>query len=431
MNSLLRLPLLVALAVLLPLVPAWAWSEPHLAITKAALEVLPAWQQALLGKEREPLAGNFCLIPDHVYSDKENRKFAMMDSSPGEVYLKKLHLPEQQPENLETFRYFIGKAVDALRAGNIGDAARYMGTIAHTIEDFGSPSHALPGDNMFTLLQQFLPPPEAMKDQLLHSPVESGEIIVNVKAYKPCLLGTTVDEAAWHLLHRVNDEIINARSTTIPIIQALYAGDKDAVVTHQLKAATFDAQVVADAFHTILCLGTQKIEVGDQVPLKSVAIGAFFPLEAVNLYYPQAQFFSAPYWGHARSGVTLEDGKKAVPLKLRVEEKSGSLTENFSNGISVGMGKPLTFLLPKGVYHRFTALAGLHPDLGAKGRVEFALLGDGKPLASAIVNGTDPAHEFDCDISGVTQLQLTATSRGLDAKSNYAIWAEPMLIKGE
>ncbi len=423
--------LVTGLAILLPLASAFGWGEPHHAITSAAIGVLPAWQQSLLGTEAEPLAATYCLIPDNVYSDKDNAKFAAMDSQPGEVYIKKLHLPEQQPENLDTFRYFMDKAVDAIKAGKIGDAARYMGTLCHTIEDFGSPSHTLPGDNMFTLLQQFLPPTDAMKDQTMHGPIENGEINVVITGYRPQLLGTTVEEAAWRLLHRVHDEIINARSTTIPIIQALYAEDKEAVVTHQLKAAAFDARVVADAFHTILCIGTQKFEVSEQVPLKNVAIGAFLPLEAVNLYYPQAQFSGSPNWGHARSGVILEGGKKAIPLKLNVEEKSGLIAENFLNGISVVMGRPLTFLLPKGVYHHFTVLAGLHPDLGAKGRVEFTILGDGKALAGAVVNGTDPAHAFDCDISTVTQLQLAANPKGLDPKSDYAIWADPMLTKIE
>ncbi len=422
---------LLLIASMLPLVSAFGWGEPHMAITKAALAVLPAAQQELLGAEREPLGSNFCLIPDNVYTDKDNRKYAMMDSLPGEIYVKKLHLPLQQPENLETLQYFMGKAVESVKAGKIGDAARYMGTICHTIEDYGSPAHTVPGDNMFTLLQQFMPPTETMKDQLLHGPIENGDFSVDIKGYQPRLLGVTVEEAAWRLLHRVHDEIINARSTTIPIIQALYAGDKEAVTTHQLKAATFDAQVVADAFHTILCLGTQKFADAEQVPLKNVALGAFWPLEAVNLYYPQTEFSGAPNWGHANSGVVLEGGKKAVPLKLNVEGKSGAIVEPFTNGISVNMGKSLTFLLPKGVYHHFTAFAGLYPELGAKGRVEFTVLGDDKPLASAIVNGTDPAHEFDCDITGVTQLKLTATHKGLDSKSDYAIWADPVLVKGQ
>src|SRR5258708_5681850 len=204
-------------------------------------------------------------------------------------------------------------------------------------------------DNMSTVLQQFLPPSEAMKDQLLHGRIENGDLRVKIDGYHPRLLGTTVEEASWRLLHRVHEGILNARSTTIPIIQALYAENHEGVVTGQMKAATMDAKVVADAFYTILCLGTQKFDAAEQEPLHQVGIDSFFPLEAVNLYYPQTQFFSAPYWGYPHSGFILAEGKKAVPLKLFVEEKPGGLAEEkeFPRGISVGMGRSLTYLLPK------------------------------------------------------------------------------------
>ncbi len=424
--------ILTLLLSALALVPreSLAWGEPHIAITKAAVEVLPPWQKEILGVELAPLGDSYCLIPDKVYSDIENAKFAMMDSQPGKAYVLKLHLPAaEQAENLETLRYFIGKAVAALQAGEVGNAARFMGTICHLIEDFGSPSHTVPGDNMFTMLQQFLPPPERMKGKLLHSLIENGELEVAIEGYQPRLLGITVDEAAWRLLHRVHEGILHARTTTIPIIQALYADDAKAVITHQMKAATMDAKVVADALHTILSLGAGKFEGSARESLRAVGIAGHFPLEAVNLYFPQTHFFSSPYWGHARSGVVLEGGTKEVPIKLRIQEKESAVTKEFADGISTGMGKPLTYLLPPGVYHRITVFAGLHPELGVNGKVEFKILGDGKPLASAIVGGSDPAHPFECDITGVTQLQLAATSRGSDPKSNYAIWAAPILLK--
>lgn len=409
---------------------AWAWGEPHHAITKAALEVLPGWQKEMLGGELDALHALYCLIPDQVFADKENARFAAMDGHPGEVYLKKLHLPvPEQPENLETLRYFMEKAVAALRVGNIGDAARFMGTICHVIEDFGSPSHTMPGDNMFTLLQQFLPPSEVMKDKLLHGPIENGTFEFRLDGYQPQLLGVSVDEAAWRLLHRVHAGIINARSATIPIIQALYADDAALVVRHQIRAAVVDAQIVADALHTILCLGAVKFDRQAQETLRSVGIAAYWPMEALNLYYPQAHFFGSPYWGHARVGGVLESGTKAIPIKLRVRQEDDVIERDIADAISTGMGKPLTWLLPQGIYHRFAVLAGLQAGLGDKGRVEFAVLGDGKPLVTATVNGTDPAHSFDCDIGGVSQLQLVATGRGLDPKSNYAIWAEPLLRK--
>jgi hypothetical protein len=93
------------------------------------------------------------------------------------------------------------------------------------------------------------------------------------------------------------------------------------------------------------------------------------------------------------------------------------------------MGKPLTWHLPPSVYRRFTSLVGLQLELGQKGRVEFTVLGDGKSLATVTLNGTDPAHEFDCDITGVKLLRLSTISRGLDPKSNYAVWADPQLVK--
>jgi NPCBM/NEW2 domain len=416
---------LASLLSLAPLAPVFGWGEPHHAITRAATEVLPEWQKQTLGAELKMLGDNYCLIPDNVFTDKENAKFARMESQPNEVYLKILHLPTEQPEYLEVLRYFMEKAVNAVREGRVGDAARFMGTICHTIEDYGSPSHTVPGDNMFTLLQQFLPPTEVMKDQLMHGPIENGDFRVSIAGYKPTLLGTSVNEASWGLMHRLHEGILNARSTTIPIMQALYADDKEAVVKNQLRAATMDAKVVADALHTILSIGSQKFEAAEQKALTQVQIGGFFPLEAASLYYPQSQFSGAPNWGHARSGVILAGGSKAMPLKLRMEPGD----KEFANGISPVMGKSLTFLLPKDVYARFTVLVGLHPELGAKGRVEFTITGDGKPLSTVIISGSDPAKLLECEVTNVSQLSLTASSRGLDAKSNYAMWAEPTLVK--
>lgn len=423
--------LLSLLALTLTTHQCLSWGEPHRAITKGALDVLPVWQKEILGEELAALSSNHCLIPDSVYTDKENAKFATMDIHPGEVYLTRLHLPlAEQTENLETLRYFIGQAVTSLQAGKTGDAARFMGTICHLIEDFGSPSHTIPGDNQFTLLQQFMPASEIMAGKLLHGPIENGTFEVSIAAYEPRLFGITVEETSWRLLHRVHEVIIHARSVTFPIIQALNAGDATSVTAHQMKAAKMDAQVVADAMHTIICLGTERFDATAEEALQSVDISTHWPMEAVNLYYPQTQFFSSPYWGYPRSGVVLEGGTKSVPIRLQIQHEGALDEKQFATGISTGMGKPLTWHLPKEVYRRFTVHAGLQLGVGENGRIEFSILGDGKTLATATVNGSDPAYPFDCDITGVSLLQLAAVTRGLDPKSNYAVWAEPILQKG-
>jgi hypothetical protein len=83
---------------------------------------------------------------------------------------------------------------------------------------------------------------EVMKGKLMHGPIENGTFAVSIPGYQPQLLGLTVPEASWRLLHRVHEGILNARTTTVPIIQALYADDAQAVTKHQLRAATIDAQ---------------------------------------------------------------------------------------------------------------------------------------------------------------------------------------------
>lgn len=407
----------------------YGWSQPHLAITKAALAVLPGWQRELLGESAVRLGEDYCLIPDHVFTDRANARFAAMEGRPKEVYLLTLHLPSTQEENLEVLRHFVGKAVGALAAKNMEDAARYMGTVCHQIEDYGSPSHTMPGDNQFTLLQQFLPPPAEMKDQLLHGPVESAELDVSIAGYAPRLLGLSVEEAAWRLLHRVHDAVINARSTTVPIIQALYVQDTKTVESNQLKAASVDATVVADALHTIIALGSGDAGRVDGSTLSKMPLSGLLPIEAANLYYPQTQFFSSPYWGHPRSGSILAEGKRSTQLKLKVEENGTVVERVFSNGISAGMGRALTFPLPKGVFSRFTVLAGLHSELGTEGKVEFTVQGDGKVLANAVVSGSDPALPLECDLAGVAQLQLVLKNAGGDGKKSYAVWAEPLLLK--
>ncbi len=408
---------------------AGAWGEPHKAITQAALAALTDAERAQLGAELGPLGTQHCLIPDRVYEGKDVAKYAMMDSRPGVTYLVGLHLPAQQPENYEVLRFFMGKAVAALQAGNVGDAARYAGTVAHALEDWSCPAHVVPGDNMFTLFQQFLPPPDAMQNKLLHSPVEAGKFEVTIGGFKPMLLGATVDEAAFNLLHRLNSATILARAQTIPIIQALYAGDSNAVTAAQLKAATKGATVVADALHTLLCLGTRQPDAGAVAQFNSVDLAQCWPLEATNLFFAQQTFFSKPYWGHAHMGGVLEGGSNAAPIKLRVEENGGVAIKEFANGVGTGTRSSLTYLVPAGVYRQFTVLAGLHPELGAKGGVEFTVFGNEKKLASVALTGDQPAHRFDCDLTGVTNLQLVATAKGGDPKANYAIWAEPRLVK--
>ena len=414
--------------LLLSAVTAWGWGGPHGTITQAALETLPAWQKALWGDELTPLGALYCAIPDLVYSRKDLTPFAMMDSKPGVTYLVNLHLPASPSENYEILRYFTGKAVAALKAGNTADAARYTGTLVHALEDWGCPAHVVPGDNMFTLFKQFLPPPPEQRYTLLHSPVENGSFTLGLDGYQPRLLGTSADEAAFNLLRLSQAATLSARAHVVPIIQALYANDTNAVNACQRQAAESDAKVVADALHTLGCLSQNRFDTGES--LGTVDLSTLFPLQAPDLYFPQAAFFSKPYWGHATPNVILRGGTEPAPLRLSVLEEGKSVVKTFDAGIGTGTRSALTYLIPTNVYSRFTAQVGLHAELGKSGSVIFEVSGNGASLARiGPVTGQMLSQPVDVALVGVTNLQLTVTSAAGDGTGNYAIWAQPCLNK--
>ena len=421
---------LLTLAILFSAVLARGWGAPHGTITQAALKSLPAWQQETLGNELKPLGALYCIIPDLVYTRKDLAPYATMASHPGVVYLVNLHLPASPSENYDLLRTFMGKAVTALQTNNVADAARYAGTLAHMLEDWGCPAHSVPNDNMFTLFKQFLPPPDAYRYAPLHGPIENGTFSVDIGDYRPRLLGTSVDEAAFNLLQRSQEATVNARGHVIPIIQALYAGDTNACNAAQQKAALFDAVLVSDALYTLVSIGRARMEPAEAAACQTTDLSSFAPLEAPNLYLPQTSFFSKPYWGHATRNVILNGGTNAVPLRLNVTENGKQTVKTFDSGIGTGTGRSLSYLIPTDVYIRFTAQVGLHAELGATGSVTFEVLGNGRSLARiGPITGGMAAQAVDVTLAGVTNLQVTATSSGGDGAGNYAVWAEPRLVK--
>ena len=421
---------LLTLAILFSAVHAWGWGAPHGTITQAALKTLPAWQQETLGNELKPLGALYCIIPDLVYTRKDLAPYATMASHPGVVYLVNLHLPASPSENYDLLRTFMGKAVTALQTNNVAEAARYAGTLAHMLEDWGCPAHSVPNDNMFTLFKQFLPPPDAYRYAPLHGPIENGTFSVDVGDYRPRLLGTSVDEAAFNLLQRSQEATVHARGQVIPIIQALYAGDTNACNAAQQKAALVDAALVSDALYTLVSIGRAHMEPAEAAACQTTDLSAFAPLEAPNLYLPQAAFFSKPYWGHATRGVILNGGTHAVPLRLSVTENGKQNVRTFESGIGTGTGRSLSYLIPADVYQRFTAQVGLHAEMGATGNVIFEVFGNGRSLVRiGPITGGMPAQAVDVTLAGVTNLQLSAASAGGDGTGNYAVWAEPRLVK--
>lgn len=426
------LPLLVLLTSLLCTAStALGWGAAHRFITEGALPTLPQWQKDLLGKELALLGSQHCFIPDLVYARKEIRKYAMMDAQPDKFYLVELHLPPAPAESYDILRYFLAKAVAELQAGRVDEAAGYLGTLSHALEDWGAPAHSVPGDNMFTLMKQFMPPTEEYRHVPMHSPMEGGTFKVDLGGYKPRLLGASVDEAAFNLLHRSQQSTIFARSQVIPIMQALYARDEAAANAAQQKAGEVCAAIVADAAYTALCLGQKRLDEQELPALREADLSPRFPLETPTLAWPQSAFFGKPYWGHPTRGVCLREGKQAVGLRLKCAE-AALADKDIEDALAVGTRTVLTYVLPQGVYDRLEVWAGLHAELGAGGDVIFEIKGgDGKTLAKAQVRGGQEAQRLSASLAGQSKVQLITTSSSKGSTRNYAVWARPRLVKAE
>ena len=405
---------------------ALGWGEPHKDITRATLGALTSGEREWLGPELEPLWNDYCLIPDRVFTDRANARYATLPSRPGEVYLKILHLPTEPLEYAEVLRHFLGQAVDAVKGGRKGDAARYLGTLCHLVEDYGSPSHVLPGDNQFQLLQQFLPPPAEHGDQLLHGLVENGRLEFTLEGYQPRFLGETVPEMAWRVQHRIHEAIVHARSVTLPVVEALYAKDTARVTEHQLRAARVDAEVVADLVHTVLAVGSGQVSAAEREGVASAGIGTFWPLEAPSLFYPQSTFFSAPEWGPVTHGYLRRDGKRQ-PLKLRVAGKDEA--QVFGDGIAAGGRSSLSYWLPAGVFRWIEGTAGLHAEFGGAGVLEFRVLNGDAVLWERVVRGDEPAVEFRVPVGEMERIRLEVVGKGGDPRQQYGIWGGVRLVK--
>lgn len=430
-NAAARTAIFIAFVIGIAAIHAHAWTDGrHSDVTRGACKVLPEWQKDMWGNELKALCNDYCLIPDHVYTRPEVARYAMIDSRPNEKYLIGLHLPPETDEGYELLRFFLDKSVSALHEGQIGEAARYTGTICHALEDWSCPAHSVPKDNMFTLFKQFLPPPAKWEDALLHGPCENGRIEVDLGDYEPRLLGTSVEEAAFNLLHESHVATVYARGLIVPIIQGLYRDDHDASNEAQQKAAIRGAELTADACYTLACIAKNRFQADQVEALRRIDIADLWPQQAPAFYMPQSTFFDRPYWGHATPGKILKDGREAVPLRMKVKQGQDTVIETMESGIGAGTRSKLTYLLPTGVYETFRVTVGLHAELGVNGSVVFEIKGDGKTLATTEpLSGTDAAQPIEVALAGITNLELKATPGAEDASANYAIWGQPRLVK--
>lgn len=223
-----------SLLILLP-GTLFAWG-PHPQITRAAQSVLPEAEKAAayFGKDWSRMQ-EYCLMPDlrgSVREDYYPNDFLLWPASP-------VHVGHMVPEVRTTYAPFFRRALQALRTESPQNAARWMGSLVHFVEDSGAPCHARPiKGEMHKRLENWL----------------DGNA-VGIEAYQPQLLGAD-DEAALAGLQRRMEELIAfsaARADQIfAQVEALKERQDQPVI---LECANQSARVCADVLHTLLVLG--------------------------------------------------------------------------------------------------------------------------------------------------------------------------------
>lgn len=444
-----RIPVVFLTCVLAAAGGLWGWGgRPHAAITRAALEALPGWQQEIWKDLFPKIIEEYCLIPDYYLSRPDLAGYAILDDYQvkfteydyriqQEFYIRNghYHLPGDQKMNFRIYEFFLGRIIASLRDKKIEDAAKFAGVLLHVIEDFSAPSHVVTGDNQFFLFMQFLPPPEKFKNTRLHGPIESGNVTAGIPDHRPRLLGASASEAAFYLHHQMNRNIIQARGKVIPIIQAIYREDAQAADAENSVMAAQAARTAADMLNTAFQIAYGRTEAGELAGLGEFDISGLIAMEATDLAWRQPQ--SCRPTGYPTSNMILNRDRQPVPLKLWTD-RSGQRTERtFATGIAAGTRQSLTgdpcvlsYIVPENVYDRFEATAGLHATLAVDGAVVFQVKGNGKVLfESGPRTKTDPALGIRVPLKGIKEIQLVTFPETKDSPDNFIVWGEPRLLK--
>ena len=215
--------------------PVQGWG-PHPEITRAALQTLPGDDPLLrhLGNIAEKLT-NHCWMGDYasfVYTDGEQQFYA-------DDYLFfpgiSRHFSHVCPEVIQTYDPYFRRAVQALRTESAENAARWIGSILHFVEDTGAPPHAMGLNGP------------------LHSKMENwvDPSAISIAGYHPRILGKTLEEAVTGLQERMQGLIAFSKKVGERAKPLVEANERAKVEPIVLESALETSRVTADLLRTL------------------------------------------------------------------------------------------------------------------------------------------------------------------------------------
>ncbi len=217
------------------LLPIFAWG-PHGEITQAALDAL-APDDALLKHlgTNAPKLVHYCWMGDYRRTPYERQgEFFYADDYllfPG----MERHLDHLVPEVKRTYEPYFRRALQALRTETPLNAARWIGSLLHFVEDTGSPPHSaeIRGD--------------------VHGKMENwvDAKLIHLPGYRPQLLGDTEEKALTGFLRRMDGLIAYSKERGDRCRPLVLADKRAEVEPIVLESALETSRVVADLLHTL------------------------------------------------------------------------------------------------------------------------------------------------------------------------------------
>ncbi len=418
----------ISLAMLTLSSPTVAWGRGHSIIRSWAVAQLPDWQQRSLAPVAEKLTRDCLSLQDTYAGSKDPALAPYCDPANAQVSLHDVVDPVPAGRGMV---WYLERVTDCWQAERWDDAARYLGVLCHWLEDPGSPSaHALHCVGITEAMLRDLLPPPADKAKFAytyghHGIADTGQYTIPADARRtPRLLGATILEAAFALLHGQRRVARLARAMVLPMLSAqLHANPAEADLLRG-EQARLTAELVADALYTALCLATGRID-----PAEARACDGL-PVAGLE-FAPFRGKAGEPYvWVPFLIGQSLDARRAAHPLAVL------GRAAPFETGL--GMGAPATAELPfapAGAWARLTATIGLHPAAGPKGAVQFVLQAGGQELyRSPTIRSGEPGVAVDVTLPEGELGLLALTTEPVDGSEsspdNQCVWGEPRLWRG-
>ncbi|HRU04455.1 MAG TPA: hypothetical protein P5137_01615, partial [Candidatus Brocadiia bacterium] len=321
------------------------------------------------------------------------------------------------------YEYYFRRAADSLRAGETDDAAGFLGTLLHFIEDSTFGLHAVEGTDGVDIfvLDRFIEPPGGDLALRPSSVIDCKLLPFDIQGYQPRLLGLKPAEAAFHLYTACAEVVAAARKKLIPIVFHVYEKNEAAANALRLAMLQDSARLCADVVFTCCAMAGAGWTADQAARLQQVYLSDMKPVR-------EPRGLSMPYrFITMLRDAALDADRRAVPLRLKIDGQETA----FAKGLGTGSHYDYTLAweIPAGVYDRFRCAVGAHSTLSPDGDFTASLTMNGRVEAEARCWPERPAARFGCGVSHGGLLELKVRSgAGMALKSNI-VWGAPLLTR--